>query len=344
MWAKILAAFATPILAVVLVMMVLNATHHTAVPHLALPSPPPTADLAASAASTKPISHAACVGKLPQHFAGLAVKKRITENALSFQKITGHKPQIVEFYNPILNDFAESQALKAINSGEVPLIQLNLYKVTARQIASGRYDKHLRTYAQAVRRFGCAVVLSLGHEMNGWWYPWGRPRTDPADFIAAWRHVHDLFAKQGAHNVIWSWDPSHQYSSPNPGKVASPASEWYPGKKYVDWVGLDGYLGYDTNGHPQTFREIFGYQLHDIRRIAPHKTIYIAETGVAPGPAALDQIRELFQGIISYRLAGLVWFDAKGQADSHGKLKQYFLQVKPQEAAVYQEMLTGFLR
>jgi hypothetical protein len=180
--------------------------------------------------------------------------------------------------------------------------------------------------------------------MNGWWYPWGRPQTDPADFIAAWRHVHDLFAKQGVRNVIWSWDPSHQFSAPSPDKPASAASEWYPGKKYVDWVGLDGYLGYDRNGHPQNFREIFGDQLSDIRRIAPHKLVYIAETGVAPGPAALDQIRELFHGLVAYRLAGLVWFDAVGQADSHGKLKEYRLQRKLREAAVYKEMLSGFLK
>lgn len=345
MWVKILAAFATPILAVVLVVAVLKGTHHTAVPHLALPSlPPATADLAASNGSTKPIPPDRCLGHLPKHFAGLAVKRRITENAISFQKYTGRKPQIVEFYNPFLKPFAEAQSMKAINADEIPLIQLNPYHVTARQIADGVYDRRLKTYALAVRKFGCAVVLSLGHEMNGWWYPWGRPQTTPEDFIAAWRHVHDVFAKEGARNVIWSWDPSHQYSSPKPGKIASSASVWYPGSKYVNWIGLDGYLGYDTNGHTQTFKEIFGFQLHDIRRIAPHKLVYIAETGVAPGPAALGQIRELFRGIVSYRLAGLVWFDAKGQADSQGKLKEYRLQLQPREAAVYKNMLSGFLK
>jgi hypothetical protein len=65
---------------------------------------------------------------------------------------------------------------------------------------------------------------------------------------------------------------------------------------------------------------------------------------VAPGPAALPQIRALFKGLTAYHLAGLVWFDALGQADSHGTLKEYRLQLKPDEAAVYKKHLSEFLR
>ena len=51
--------------------------------------------------------------------------------------------------------------------------------------------------------------------MNGWWYPWGSAGIRRLqDFIAAWRHIHDVFARQRVTNVIWSWDPSHQYNTP----------------------------------------------------------------------------------------------------------------------------------
>ncbi|MGN6795358.1 MAG: glycoside hydrolase family 26 protein [Streptosporangiaceae bacterium] len=346
MWAKILAAFSTPILAVVLVVAVLNATHHTALPDMALPSLPPTANYTASEGVAKPMSKVRCLGNMPRHFAGLAVEHDISGNSASFQKVTGHEPQIVEFYNPFLSPFAVYQARKIVNAGEIPLIQLDPVHAPIRKIAAGDYDGQLTKYAKAVREFGCAVVLSMGHEMNGWWYPWGRPQTDPADFIAAWRHVHDLFAKLGVRNVIWSWDPSHQYSAPTPDRPASLAREWYPGSKYVDWVGLDGYLGYDKNGHPQNFDEIFGVQLHDIRQFAPGKPVYIAETGVVPGSAALSQIRELFRGVVSYRLAGLIWFDAIGQRDQQGIKKDYMLQHKrfAAEAAIYKKQLSDFLK
>jgi hypothetical protein len=345
MWAKIAAAFGTPVLVALLVGVVLVATHHTAVPAIIFPSAASTANLATASQSEKPIPPGPCLGKIPKHFAGIAVKKRIDENADSFKKVTGHSPQIVEFYNPFRNKFAKFEALKAINAGRIPLIQLNLYGVTSRQIADGVYDHHLKAYANAVRNFGCVIVLSLGHEMNGWWYPWGsRTGTTPAEFIAAWRHVHDLFAKQHADNVIWSWDPTHQYKSPGPGKIATPASEWYPGSQYVDWVGIDGYLGYDVNKHPQNFTEIFGYELADIRRVAPHKLIYVAETGVSPGSAAQKQIGDLFSGLSHYHLAGLVWFDALGQVDQTGKRKDFRLQQRADDAAVYKKLLSSFLR
>jgi hypothetical protein len=274
------------------------------------------------------------------------VKQRIEANTATFARVTGHAPQIVEFYNPFLKPFAEHEALEVVNAGEIPLIQLNMYKVTSRDIAAGDYDRHLTQYAQAVKKFGCVIVLSLGHEMNGWWYPWGsRNGTTPAEFIAAWRHVHDLFAKQGTHNVIWSWDPTHQYNSPPaPGKIATPPSQWYPGSQYVDWVGIDGYLNYDINGHPQSFSQIFDYGLNDIRRVAPHKLVYLAETAVASGPAASQQIKDLFAGLRTYNVAGLVWFDSLGRLDQNGKHKEFRLQQRPGDAALYDRLLSRFLK
>jgi mannan endo-1,4-beta-mannosidase len=343
MGAKIAAALVMPVLAVVLVAGVLKVTNHTTVPSLALPEVP-SATVASATGSSAPPDPGPCLGRIPRHFAGIAVKNHIAERSISFQRVTAQLPQIVEFYNPFRHPFARGEAEQAIRAGQIPLIQLNPKGVTERQIADGGYDRHLRDYAQDVRKFGCAIILSFGHEMNGWWYPWGWPRTTPADFIAAWRHIHDVFASQGAGNVIWSWDPSHQYAQAAPDKVASPASHWYPGDKYVDMIGVDGYLGHDKNGHPQNFREIFDFQLRDIRTIAPHKRIYIAETGVAPGPDAARQIANLFAGLAGYRLSGLVWFDAVGQPDASGKPKEYRLQRELKESAAYQKHLRGFLR
>ena len=147
--------------------------------------------------------------------------------------------------------------------------------------------------------FKCQVVLSFGHEMNGWWYSWGRPDTSPATFIAAWRHLHDVFAALHVTNVTWSWDPSHDYY----GHGASYASEWYPGDAYVDWIGLDGYLG-----HARTIANVFVPQLTDIRKLTS-KPVYLAETGVAAGPNEVWQTKALLDALTKNRLFGLVWFD-----------------------------------
>ena len=102
----------------------------------------------------------------------------------------------------------------------------------------GDSDSYLRFYATSIKTFGARVVLSFGHEMNGYWYSWANTHTPPAVFVAAWRHIVTIFREVGADNVIWLWtvnviDAQH-------GKIPGPAP-WWPGSAYVNWVGIDGY-------------------------------------------------------------------------------------------------------
>jgi mannan endo-1,4-beta-mannosidase len=342
MWAKIAVGLATPVLSGVLVAGLLITTHHTVVPPLALPSVS-SATVTSSSGRNASATKNNCRGQVSKHFAGIAVQRGIARTVSSFAQDTARRPQVVEFYNPFRNPFAAGEAQTVVRTGAIPLIQLNPTGTPASEIAAGKYDQQLRAYAAAVKKFACAIILSFGHEMNGWWYRWGYPRTSAAEYIAAWRHIHDVFARAGVGNVTWSWDPSHQYREAGVGKIATPASDWYPGNNYVDIIGLDGYLGYDHNGQPQNFKEVFSFQLRDIRRIAPDKLVYLAETGVAPGPAAKQQITNLFAGLAGYHLAGLVWFDAIGQPDATGKPKDYRLQHQPEMAKTYAKLLSAFL-
>src|SRR5215470_13559901 len=122
MWVRIAVAFVAPILAAALVVGVLKAVHHTGLPQLVIPTAPSAASFTKSAATSKPIPTGPCLGKVPHHFAGLAVKNSIEQNVASFAKVTGHQPQIVEFYNPFLGSFAAPEALHVVNSGKIPLV------------------------------------------------------------------------------------------------------------------------------------------------------------------------------------------------------------------------------
>ena len=57
----------------------------------------------------------------------------------------------------------------------------------------------------------------------------------PSDYVAAWRHVHDIFTQVGATNVRWVWSPNIIFPT------STPYASIYPGDGYVDWVALDGY-------------------------------------------------------------------------------------------------------
>jgi mannan endo-1,4-beta-mannosidase len=335
MLAKILAALAMPVVVVVMVGAILRQTHHTTIPPLSISVTPAAHSSVANQSATPGQLHA-CQGIHATPFTGIAVQHTPADALAQYQKTFSAKPQIVELYNAFNKPFRTGEALQAVQDGLLPLIQLNPRGVKLRQIANGLWDRHLRNYAADIKALGCEVILSFGHEMNGWWYSWGLPRTTPAKFIAAWRHIHDVFTSVGATNVIWSWDPSHQYGHFAPGKTASAASKWYPGDAYVNWIGLDGYLGYNPSGQAQTFQQVFGFQLKDVRKVSRGKPVYIAETAVVRGPAVASQIAELFSGVKAYHLQGFVWFDAVARHD-------YRLGVYKDVDAAYLKSLTGFV-
>lgn len=101
--------------------------------------------------------------------------------------------------------------------------------VTMEQIAAGVHDDQLYRWADELRDWGGTVHLRFAHEPNGDWYPWSSAGgTPPEVYVAAWRHVHDLFRLKGTTNVRWIWavNVPHEGSSPIgalfPGTGAAP--------------------------------------------------------------------------------------------------------------------------
>ena len=121
-------------------------------------------------------------------------------------------------------------------------IRTNLPRVAEREYASlaaiarGDYDFYIVPFAKAAAAYGKPMFLRFAHEMNDpYRYPWGPQNGNrPEDFIAAWRHVHLVFQKMSANNVLWVWSPH----------ISMPWFEYYyPGAEYVDWIGV-GILNY----------------------------------------------------------------------------------------------------
>ena len=216
-------------------------------------------------------------------------------------------PQIVAQYLPFKDPYNSALACRIAQAGGRLLVQWNPKGVSLQRIAHGKWDRYITKFARDVRAAQVPIVLSFGHEMNGNWYTWGYTKTSPREFIAAWRHLHRLFAKAGASNVTWCWNVN-TWQPDLTGKAnygITPARRWWPGARYVDWIGLDAYFetSYDT------FHSIFNYPLRALRRIA-HKPVLIAETAAAQGPRQARQIRSLFSGIRRTSVIGAVWFES----------------------------------
>jgi hypothetical protein len=174
------------------------------------------------------------------------------------------------------------------------------------ELRSGRYDRYIRYFARSAKAWGWPFFLRFDWEMNGSWFPWGVANgNQPGEFVPAWRHVHRIFEEEGATNVSWVWCPF----------VGTGLAEYYPGDRYVDWTGLDGY-----NWGPesplalpwQTFDGLFASSYRRVARIAPHKPMMVGEVASTGNDEQKPAwIREMFASLRrGYpKVRGLVWFD-----------------------------------
>jgi hypothetical protein len=221
----------------------------------------------------------------------------------AFANATGAKPDVVMYYSGWYVPFPTAFAATAASNGAVPLVQMDPDGISVAGIAAGRYDGYLSAYAESVRAYRHPVIVSFGHEMNGYWSSWGYGRTSPATLVAAWKHIVTLFRELGAGNVTWLWTVN--IISNTPGNKIPPPAPWWPGSSYVTWVGIDGYyLKPDWK-----FAPLFGPTIAAVHELTSDP-ILVAETGATPAAGQPAKIADVFAGIHAYGLLGLVWFDA----------------------------------
>jgi hypothetical protein len=220
----------------------------------------------------------------------------------AFTNATGARPDLVMYYSGWFVPFPVSFANTAAKNGAAPLVQMDPDKINIAQIAAGKYDGYLSSYAEAVRAYGHPVVLSFGHEMNGNWSSWGYKHTPATVFVAAWRHIVNVFRFLGASNVTWLWTVNI-INDPRSGKVTDP-KPWWPGSSYVTWVGIDGYYLEPS----WQFAPLFGPTIGSVRSLTTDP-ILIAETGAIQTAVQPAKITNLFAGIQSYGLLGFVYFN-----------------------------------
>ena len=107
-------------------------------------------------------------------------------------------------------------------------------------IADGKHDAYITENLRYLASLEtCGVLLRFGAEVNVWgvntvYHNNGRLNEFKQTYIRAFRHIHDL-AEQYAPNVAMVYSPldiSNMYVS---------HEDFYPGDKYVDWVGFSAY-------------------------------------------------------------------------------------------------------
>lgn len=187
--------------------------------------------------------------------------------------------------------------------------------ITNDEIAAGAKDVYLKRNAIKLKQLGFPIRISVFPEMNGDWEPWyvekpfeGKKPNTPENHKAAWRHIVELFQVQGATNVEWVWCPNILYGG------QTSYRQIYPGDKWVDYVGLDGY-NWGTGGKHawQTFRQVFQPSYIELTKITT-KPILIMETACSEsGGNKAEWIRRMWQDLPMHfpRVKEVTWFNER---------------------------------
>jgi hypothetical protein len=255
---------------------------------------------ASSSPSRPPAAYATTLPPSPASYLGVyaARSPSVYQPVADFAKAAGRQPNLVGYYSGWAEPFATSFAERIRSHGAVTIVQIDPTYAVIADIAAGHYDRYLRSYADSVRDFGHPVVIGFGHEMNAPWYSWGYRHVPPPKFVAAWQHIVTLFRRQGADNVTWLWTINADRSD------TGPIASWWPGGRYVTWVGIDGYYYRPSD----TFNGVFGHTIDQVRAFTG-KPVLLSETAVGPDAGQPVKIGNLFHGMRQYKTLGLVWFD-----------------------------------
>jgi hypothetical protein len=244
----------------------------------------------------------------------------------------GRQPAILMWYQEWEGrpSFPAADAAFLYRQGIVPMISWEPWKPPAvfgrlkvnqpeyrlSNIASGAFDPYIRRYAEEIKRYGGPVMLRPFHEMDGFWYPWGGTvnGNTPSAFVAAWRHVHDIFDSVGASNVTWVWSVNRVSQPRTPGNRVQ---HYWPGHRYVDWIGISAF-NWGT-GSPyavwQGFDGVFGHRYEEL--LSYGKPIILTETGAPEaGGNKAAWIHDAFTAVLARypRLGGVVWYDKRDNA------------------------------
>jgi cellulose synthase/poly-beta-1,6-N-acetylglucosamine synthase-like glycosyltransferase len=177
-----------------------------------------------------------------------------------------------------------------------------------RNIADGKFDSYVRAWARTLAAYGKPVRLRFAQEMNGNWYPWGRGTNgnSPAQFVRAWRHVHDIFTAAGATNVQWVWSP-----------VSGAPRQYFPGVQYVSRLGvtcLNGGTAAFSDGW-RSFASICGESIQQLHALAPQLPIDLSEVASAEsGGNKAAWITGMFAFLARHpEVQSLIWFNLDKQ-------------------------------
>ncbi len=173
-------------------------------------------------------------------------------------------------------------------------------------INEGYFDNYILDFAEKLKNLQRPVFLRFAHEFDNPFYPWFVEGDNaPLKFKDAWIHTYEIFKRTNAENVIWIWNP---WKSTN-------AKSFYPGKEYVDWIGVNilNYGRYNDDKQWHDFKSLYE-PFHEQFINLPTTPVIISEFGsLNAAENQKDWIENAFSSIENdfKEIKSVIYFNSK---------------------------------
>ncbi|TDB96488.1 hypothetical protein E1266_09660 [Actinomadura sp. 7K534] len=219
-----------------------------------------------------------------------------------FERELGRRLDIVQSYRGWTADFPGALE-KSVADGNRHLL-LTWAGADTRKIVQGEYDELIQRRARAVKQLGQPIFLRWSPDMDT---AAARKRVhSPQDFVAAWKHLRQVFEQEQVHNVAWVWCPTAR------GFGGADAGAFYPGDDHVDWICADAQPGsdFDYRDLSESLKLFMQWA-----RDRP-KPIMVAEFGVpaAYGERRAEWLREASKTLQDPQVKAVVYFNSDERA------------------------------
>ena len=207
-----------------------------------------------------------------------------------------------------------------------------------KNIAAGRHDRYIRSWARQAKRFNRPILLRFAHEFNAAFFPWSvkwgkfydpdtgerttKNTNSPFQFRRAWIRIVKIFRGVRANKVKFVWTPAQETC-----QGCNPYKKWYPGNKWVDYVGYSTFNwgNFRQAGAFRNFEETIVQPMGKFKEFT-RKPVIIAEVGTTHEDAPsgeLDKPEWIINGYNAvYRkypqVKAIVYQDVDFTGESHG--------------------------
>jgi len=282
----------------------------------------------------------------------------ISKNKLkAIESEIGIKPDMIVFFlmwpkkEDIDKSFNIMFSLQSIDQfGSVPCVswepmfldQSQESVVLQEDIINGDYDEYIEDFLYQIKAFKKPVIIRFAHEMNLNRYHWGVEKNDynriGADkYKAMFQYVVSYFKKYKIKNALFAFCPNVDSI---PDEPWNKIKNYYPGDKFVDILGMDGYnwgrcatqenMGWTSSW--SSFEEVFKNTNMQLQELSIFKPVIIFETASSSkGGNKRDWIERALVDAKKLEISCINWFQKDKECDwsitkkQKNILRNYFL-------------------